>query len=148
MDHIGYVLLAIGISGGLYWAWKYYQLGVIKHNAAHPPKPLFITPTIKNGGPAYNPNGEINWNSDEPIRSVGAKLAMLRESFGERHQCPKCRSRRWVVSQKDGKTVEDTIHCHDCQVVGTDNPELRKQATDGGVQVYRIADFDMAVPCE
>ncbi len=144
MQHIE-LLIIIGIVAlalGCYWAWRFY------HKDDKPVvqcQPLFSRPTIKDGGDTYNTDGSINWDSDKPPRSVGGRMAMAREAFGEKHQCPACGSRRWGVAgiNKDGIDLKDMIYCHDCKVVATDDPALRKQAEDEGMHVYIIADFDL-----
>ena len=123
--------------------YRWYRHSVNKDNrerASRMPSP-FSTPTIKDGGPAYKRNGEINWNSNEPIRNKGDRLAMLDEALGIKRRCPKCNSRRWTKSFKDGKSFSDMIHCKDCQAVATDDPMLRTQAKDAGLHIYNLADF-------
>ena len=147
------VIAAVAAGAGIYWLRKFYQLRVRQHLADHPPDKLFVVPTMPDYGPAYKPNGEINWQSDEMVRGYGAKMAMMRESFGTKHQCPKCGSRKWRVANPEtagpDQDVSDLIFCHDCVfgrkdlVAGTDNDELRMSLEAFGYVVYPLADWDL-----
>ena len=130
------VLICIVIAGGLYWAWKFYHKD-------DKPIELFTTPTIKHGGPARNSDGSFNWESDELVTSPGDRLAMLDEALGKKRRCPKCGSRLWTKSFKNGESFKDMIHCWECQTVATDDPDLRKEAEDAGMYIYHLAEFDL-----
>ena len=137
-------LIVIGIAAlGCYWAWRFFH----KDDKARI-QPLFSCPTIKDGGPAYKPNGEINWDSDEPIRSPEARVTMYYESIGVKHRCPKCGSRKWRCANQDKTSadVSDVIFCHDCldlgdYVGGTDNPEVRRGMESKGFFVYPLSEW-------
>ena len=141
---IGIVIIAVAV--GCYWAWRFYHKS---------DKKIVIGPTNfgkpfpRGAGPARNSDGSCTWESDELVSSPGDRLAMLDESPGIHRRCPKCGSRRWTKSFKDGQSFKDVIHCRECQTIATDDPDLRKQAQDAGLHCYHIADFVLggAIPC-
>lgn len=130
MNHIGYVLLAVAIGLGCYWAWRFYH----KNDKPVDIGPdIFGTPSERYGGPAKNADGSINWNSDEPLSGATLKAAtdellapyISTPEEKSKYRCPHCGSSDWG-------SVPDIIFCGKGCGKGTSDPEYYQKCLDAG----------------
>lgn len=126
-------IIIIGIAAlalGCYWAWRFYHKDDKPMNLG---PDIFGTPSETPGGPAQNPDGSINWNSDEPLSGAALQdatdqlLAPYRSTPEEksRYRCPHCGSSDWG-------SVPDIIFCGKGCGKGTSDPEYYQKCLDAG----------------
>ena len=136
------LILAIAVVAGIYWACKFYRLRVRKYLVEHPPEPLFSKPTIQDGGPAYNPDGSVNWESDEMLTGADAK-AVLDQALApyistpeekSKYRCPWCGTTDWG-------SVPEIIFCGKGCGKGSSDPEFRRKSNEAGCPCTTIREW-------
>lgn len=127
------LLLVFAVAALAFVLWKSHKhQREIDWRKERREEPL-IGPPIPDGGPAKNPDGSINWNSDEPLRGADLKAAMdealapyiATPDERSKYRCPHCGSDDWG-------SVPDIIFCGKGCGKGTCDPEYYQECLDAG----------------